>query len=192
MLKKILFITVFLTVSTMLISGCSSSSSGGSASGTEEGFDYTTDYANDPDFATRAAAGQENPELAARLDGANIPDPLRDAATGKFKTVHFGFDSFKILPEDEYLVREVAAYMAANPSTVVELEGHCDKRGTAEYNLALGNYRARSVAGALVKSGVAARRITTVSYGAELPLDPGNNETAFAKNRRVHFVIYSK
>ena len=176
----------------MLISGCSSSSGGGSASGAEEGFDYTTDYSSDPDFATRASAGQENPELVARLDGANIPDPLKDASVSKFQAVHFAYDSFKILPDDTKLINEVALYMAANPSVVVELEGHCDKRGTAEYNLALGNFRARAVAGALVKAGVAARRITTVSYGAELPLDPANNEAAYAKNRRVHFVLYTQ
>ena len=187
MFKKFLFITTFLTISAIGMSACSSSSTNGSASGAEEGYDYLSE----PDFASSAALGNENPELAARMGGANIPDPTRDT-NGKFLDVLFGYDSSKVLPEDLPIIREVAAYMLANPAIVAELEGHCDKRGTAEYNLALGNYRARAVAAELVKAKVPANRISTVSYGAEIPLDSGNNEAAFAKNRRVHFVLYSK
>jgi peptidoglycan-associated lipoprotein len=78
------------------------------------------------------------------------------------------------------------------PSWVVSIEGHCDERGTAEYNLALGERRALAAKGYLVSLGVAADRLRTVSYGKEFPFDPGHDEAAFAKNRRAHFMVTSK
>ncbi len=187
MFNKLLTLILFIAVSTFSLTSCSTSSDSADGSGSEEGYDYTLGN----DFADSAMAGHENPELAARLDGGNIPSPGAEGS-GKFKDVRFAFDSSKLTPDSAYTVKEVAAHLATNPNMVVELEGHCDKRGTSEYNLALGNLRARAVAAALVKEGVAAKRITTVSYGAEIPLDPAATEAAFALNRRVHFVIYTK
>ncbi len=78
-------------------------------------------------------------------------------------------------------------------STVkIQIEGHCDERGTAEYNLALGERRANSAKKYLVSLGIPADRLSTISYGKEMPLDPGHNEEAWAKNRRAHFIILSK
>jgi len=77
-------------------------------------------------------------------------------------------------------------------SWTVTIEGHCDERGTAEYNLALGERRAIAVRAYLVSLGIAADRLRTVSYGKEFPFDPGHDEAAFAKNRRAHFVITAK
>ena len=71
----------------------------------------------------------------------------------------------------------------------VTIEGHCDERGTAEYNLALGERRAKAAQEYLVFLGVGAQRLSTISYGEEKPVDPGNNEAAWAKNRRAHFVV---
>jgi peptidoglycan-associated lipoprotein len=185
--RKFFITTLFLALSTAGLTSCTQSTGSGTGEGYEEGYDYTTGQ----DFADSASSGNENPELAARFDGANIPNPEKDA-NSKFNDVHFGYDSSKISQEDLDTIKAVTEYLTNNPTVVVELEGHCDKRGTSEYNLALGNYRARSVAAALVKKGVAAKRISTVSYGAELPLDPAANEVAYAKNRRVHFVLYTK
>jgi peptidoglycan-associated lipoprotein len=78
------------------------------------------------------------------------------------------------------------------PTWVVTVEGHCDERGTAEYNLALGERRSVAVKTYLVSLGIPPDRIRTVSYGKEFPFDPGHNEDAWAKNRRAHFVITSK
>ena len=75
---------------------------------------------------------------------------------------------------------------------VVTIEGHCDERGTAEYNLALGERRAVAARSYLVSLGIGADRLKTVSYGKEFPFDPGHDEAAWAKNRRAHFVITSK
>ncbi len=77
----------------------------------------------------------------------------------------------------------------AHPDITVIIEGHCDERGTNEYNMALGNRRAESVKSFVVDLGIAPERLTTVSYGEERPLDPRHNEEALAKNRRTHFVI---
>ena len=85
-----------------------------------------------------------------------------------------------------------AALLKRYPSWAVTVEGHCDERGTAEYNLALGERRAIAARAYLVSLGIPANRVRTVSYGKEFPFDPGHDEAAFAKNRRAHFVITSK
>ena len=82
--------------------------------------------------------------------------------------------------------------MKKNPRWVVTIEGHCDERGTAEYNLALGERRANTARDYLVSLGIPAARVKTVSYGKEFPFDPAHNEGAWAKNRRAHFVITAK
>ena len=78
------------------------------------------------------------------------------------------------------------------PKVKIQIEGHCDERGTAEYNLALGERRSNSAKKYLISLGVPEGRISTISYGKEKPLDPGHNEEAWAKNRRDHFIILSK
>ena len=78
------------------------------------------------------------------------------------------------------------------PAWTVTIEGHCDERGTAEYNLALGERRAVAAQAYLVSLGIPASRVKTVSYGKEFPFDPGHDEAAWAKNRRAHFVITGK
>jgi peptidoglycan-associated lipoprotein len=87
---------------------------------------------------------------------------------------------------------EDAALIKRYSSWTVTIEGHCDERGSAEYNLALGERRAMAARTYLVSLGIAATRLKTVSYGKEFPFDPGHDEAAFAKNRRAHFVITAK
>ena len=109
-----------------------------------------------------------------------------------FKDVHFHYDSSQVKGDDQPTIKSAAKYLKENPSVRAELEGHCDKRGTAEYNMALGERRAKSVATMLVNFGAPASQISTISYGSEIPVDPASNETAYAKNRRVHFTLYKK
>jgi peptidoglycan-associated lipoprotein len=87
---------------------------------------------------------------------------------------------------------EKASWLLDNPDAAIRIEGHCDERGTNEYNIALGERRANSARKYLINAGVEAHRIFTISYGEEKPLDPGHNETAWAKNRRDHFLILSE
>ena len=106
--------------------------------------------------------------------------------------MHFDYDSAVVRQEDYATVQNNAKMLASDPSLQMELEGHCDKRGTAEYNLALGEERAKAVAAILVNYGARADQLSTISYGEEIPLDPRDADDAYAKNRRVHFAVYRK
>ena len=87
------------------------------------------------------------------------------------------------------MLKKRAEWLQNNPEAMSTIEGHCDERGTSEYNLALGDRRATSAKNFLVDLGISASRLTTISYGEERPIDPGQNEDAWAKNRRCHFTI---
>jgi peptidoglycan-associated lipoprotein len=108
------------------------------------------------------------------------------------KDIHFDFDKYDIRPGDTEILKENASLLKKYPSVKIQIEGHCDERGTVEYNLALGERRANSTKSYLTSSGISTNRLSTISYGKERPLDPGHNEEAWAKNRRSHFIILSK
>jgi len=103
--------------------------------------------------------------------------------------IYFEYDSSALLPEARELLKRKAEFLMANPQISIVIEGHTDERGTSEYNIALGERRAESVRSFLEGLGVAASRMSTVSYGEEKPIDPGHNEAAWAKNRRAHIEI---
>ena len=108
------------------------------------------------------------------------------------KDIHFDFDKYNIRPADADILKENAALLKKYAKGKIQIEGHCDERGTTEYNLALGERRANSTKKYLLSLGFPADRISTISYGKERPLDPGHNEEAWTKNRRGHFVILGK
>ena len=108
---------------------------------------------------------------------------------GPLKDIHFAFDSYKIDAGAKATVAANAEWLKANPGKTVQVEGHCDERGTNEYNMVLGSNRARAAADALRAQGIDPSTLSTVSYGEELPLDPRHNEEAWAKNRRAHFKV---
>ena len=108
------------------------------------------------------------------------------------KDIHFDFDKYDIRPGDASILNENAALLKKYPNVKIQIEGHCDERGTVEYNLALGERRANSAKNYLVSLGISPARISTISYGKEKPLDPGHNEEAWAKNRRAHTVVTAK
>ena len=108
------------------------------------------------------------------------------------KDIHFNFDKYDIRPEDTTLLKENAALLKKFSNVKVQIEGHCDERGTVEYNLALGERRANRTKDYLVSLGILPARISTISYGKEKPLDPGHAEEAWAKNRRAHTIITGK
>ncbi len=109
-----------------------------------------------------------------------------------FKDIHFEFDKYDIRPSDAAVLKANADLLKKYHNVKIQVEGHCDERGTVEYNLALGERRANSTKSYLVSIGVSPERITTISYGKERPLDPAHNETAWTKNRRAHTIITSK
>jgi peptidoglycan-associated lipoprotein len=107
----------------------------------------------------------------------------------EFSDIHFDYDKSFIREDDRDTLREVADYLMTTPGASILIEGHCDERGTAEYNIALGERRAESTKSYLVSLGVKPGALSTVSFGEEKPLDFGHNEAAWAKNRRAHFVL---
>jgi len=108
------------------------------------------------------------------------------------KDVYFDFDKYDIRPADAAILKENAALLKKYTSIKIQIEGHCDERGTSEYNLALGERRANSTKNYLMSLGVSPERISAISYGEEKPIDPGHNEEAWGKNRRAHAIIPSK
>ena len=106
----------------------------------------------------------------------------------KYEDISFDFDKYNIREKDTDILKSNAGWFNANTGKKVRIEGHCDERGTVEYNLVLGQKRADSTKNFLANLGVDGKLIETVSYGKEKPLDPSHNEDAWAKNRRAHFV----
>jgi len=104
-------------------------------------------------------------------------------------TIHFAFDSAVIRSSEQANLQSVASALSSDPSTKLLIEGNCDERGTEEYNRALGERRALAARQALAKLGVDPQRIRTISYGKDKPVDPGHDESAWAKNRRDDFVL---
>lgn len=104
-------------------------------------------------------------------------------------TVHFAFDSSEVKASEQGNVTAVADYLKGHEAAAVKIEGHCDERGTAEYNRSLGERRASALREELVKLGVAASRVDTISYGFDRPVEQGHNEAAWSKNRRGEFVL---
>ncbi len=103
--------------------------------------------------------------------------------------IHFDFDRSTIRPDAREMLLDHAEELQGASSANVLIEGHCDERGTNEYNMALGERRARSTRDFLVSYGIDRSRLSTISYGEERPLDPGHTEESWSKNRRAHFVI---
>ena len=108
------------------------------------------------------------------------------------KDIYFAFDRYDLSDEARKLLTENAKIALAHPNLVIQIEGHCDERGSSEYNLALGERRSMSAKLYLIRLGVKGDQLSTISYGEEMPADPGHTEKAWAKNRRCHFVILSK
>ncbi|PYR67843.1 MAG: peptidoglycan-associated lipoprotein Pal [Acidobacteria bacterium] len=123
------------------------------------------------------------------IGNRSLEDLNRDSP---FKPAFFDLDSSDLDDAGRAIVSANADIMKRYPTWVVTVEGHCDERGTAEYNLALGEKRAVAVKTYLVALGVSPDRLRTVSYGKEFPFDTGHTESAWSKNRRAHFVITSK
>jgi peptidoglycan-associated lipoprotein len=112
--------------------------------------------------------------------------------TTLLKNCYFEFDRYDITSEGRKILAENAIILKKMPNSKIQIEGHCDERGTKQYNLALGERRAASVKNYLASLGVPEKILSTISYGEEMPIDPQSNEEAWAKNRRAHFIILSK
>ena len=129
-------------------------------------------------------------EKALQEEAARKEAAAREAAAKatKLESVYFDFDLFSLREDQKDVMQKNSEWLKANPKVKVRLEGHCDERGTAEYNLALGQKRAEAAKAFLEGLGISRQRLSAISYGKERPLDPGHDEAAWAKNRRVDLV----
>jgi len=118
------------------------------------------------------------------LEELNAEEPM--------KNIYFDYNEFFIREDSKPVLEDNAAYLKKWSSVTVLIEGHCDERGTEEYNMSLGEKRAKAAYDFLVSLGVPSNRIKTISYGKSQPLDPGHNEIAWQKNRRCEFTIIGK
>lgn len=124
----------------------------------------------------------------ARGEDFTVSDP-ETGEGGPIEDVHFEYDSSSLTDQARAILDRHAAWLKAHPGAKVMVEGHCDERGTVEYNLALGDRRARAARDYLVSVGVPSDMLRTTSYGKERPLDPASGEAAWARNRRAHFLV---
>ena len=118
------------------------------------------------------------------MDGDAVPS--HDQMAG-LERIHFDFDQFTLSAEARSILGENAKYLSANSGVKAVIEGHCDERGSDEYNLALGESRALAAKSYLISLGVSAKRLSVISYGEEMPLSKGANESAWSQNRRAEF-----
>ncbi|MGQ0697665.1 MAG: peptidoglycan-associated lipoprotein Pal [Panacagrimonas sp.] len=167
------FILSSVVVAGLVAAGCASKSNkdagagAGVASSSSDTSGLSTSGASDASGAGSAVSGDFN-----KLSLAE-------------RTVYFEFDSSELSASGQAVASRAAKYLAVNPTAKVRLEGHGDERGTREYNVGLGERRANSVQAALLSGGASAVQLSIVSYGEERAVDPGHDETAWAKNRRV-------
>ena len=123
------------------------------------------------------------------ISGKSLDDLNRDSP---LKPLFFALDSAEVSEDGRTVLHENAALLKKYPTWSITVEGHCDERGTAEYNLALGERRALAAKNFLVSMGIPADKVKVVSYGKEFPFEPGHEDAAWSKNRRAHFVITAK
>ena len=137
------------------------------------------------DFVTDTAPRVTSEELSGNIEDVNRQAQLR----GLIKDAYFGYDEAALGADAQSALTDSANWLKKNPGYSLLIEGHCDERGTEQYNLALGDRRANQAKQFLMTLGIDAGRIRTVSYGEERPFDPGHDEAAWAKNRRAHLVL---
>lgn len=130
-----------------------------------------------------------HPGLAAPHAPGQVDERDLQAVQATLKPIYFAYDQYTLSPESQEALQYNADILKRTPNVAVVAEGHCDERGTAEYNLALGDRRSRSAVDYLAGLGVTPERLSTVSYGSELPVDPAHNEAAWSKNRRVYLRV---
>jgi peptidoglycan-associated lipoprotein len=142
-----------------------------------------------PEPVSDPAVVPTQPVAEDRMSSRSLDDLNRDSP---LQPLFFEYDSADVSADGQRVLDANAEVLKKYPNWVVTIEGHCDERGTAEYNLALGERRAVAARSYLVSLGISADRLKTVSYGKEFPFDPAHTESAYSRNRRAHFVITAK
>jgi len=188
MTKKSLIITIFILCFGLIMIGCPKKTVMKEEPSVKKEEAAKTEAERAREKETKAKEQFEKSLVAATTPG--IEGQVFESSL--LKDIHFDFDRYDIRPTDSAILKENAALLNKFTNVKIQIEGHCDERGTVEYNLALGERRATSAKNYLVSLGVASVRISTISYGEEKPLDSGHNEEAWTKNRRAHTLVTAK
>ena len=141
--------------------------------------------------ATKRLASASVSQSSNSLEQLQQGQPVGTPASSPLKDIYFDFDRYDLRSDARETLKANAEWLKQNPSATVQIEGHCDERGTAEYNLALGAKRAQTAKDYLTAMGIPAQRLSTISYGQELPVCTEHNEDCWQKNRHDRFVIKS-
>lgn len=174
--------SIFFLLSTLALMNCH---------GSKERVNYEPQPDLFPEPVRTTTGETENTNAGVDTDISSLftEDELNKKIPLEFNTVYFEFDLSSLTDNTKAALVQNAVVMQQYPDTYIRIEGHCDERGTVEYNLALGERRAISVRNYLVNFGISPGRITIISYGKERPLDPQQTEGAWGKNRRAEFII---
>jgi peptidoglycan-associated lipoprotein len=160
--------------------GCSSKKGLGSGGGESLNPDGSLTYQDENNLSEYDLATQQE----SRYGDGSIPTA---EGGGMFRDIFFDYDSSTLSSEAQQDLQANASILKNNPNVAIVLEGHCDARGTNDYNMALGEYRAKSVRDTLTALGIPSQQVQIISYGENIPLDPSESEYSYAQNRRVHF-----
>ncbi len=151
----------------------------------------STSSPSSPSTSSPSSPSRSSPSSPSRSSTA-MPRPSEFAANDNLKDIHFNFDRYDIQPGDARILDANATWLKAHRDDLILIEGHCDERGTNEYNLALGERRAKATMSYLAGQGVQVSRITLIPYGRERPICIEHNEACWARNRRAHFLVKNK
>jgi peptidoglycan-associated lipoprotein len=172
--------------------GGAAGGAGGAGAGTGPGGNSGMQAAGSGAQGGQGAGMAGGTSASVRATGTNIPalpSPTEFSATSALRDVHFAFDKYDISASDKSILDSNARWLKSHAKALVLIEGHCDERGTNEYNIALGERRAKAARDYLASAGVSDSRITVVSYGEERPTCSESTEACWAQNRRAHFMI---
>ena len=180
------YLTVLFAILILIITGCSPKTVQLTTT------DQSKTAQTPKDYRDTGKTGEISEEELARRERMKEWALKELLASSPMRDILFEFDSYSIQQEYTAKLNEIANWLKNHKDVSIVVEGHCDERGTLEYNLALGQKRAEAVKSYLVKLGVESERIRPISYGKELPIDTGHTENAWTKNRRAHFQIEKK
>jgi len=190
---------VSLCVASVLLTGCPKKSGPGAGAGVGGGAGSGAGQAGGlpgGGLAGGASGSAGGPGAMVSTAGAGttlpaLPSPQEFVETSALRDIHFDFDQYAIRSQDAPTLDANARWLKSNAGTLLLIEGHADERGTNEYNLALGERRARATRDQLVSRGIVASRITIITYGEERPVCTERAEACWTKNRRAHFLVKS-
>ena len=188
-LIALIAMTFFLAACETASQTASDSSGDSSSTTTTASSDASSSSSGDGSSSSSSSSASDSSSASAGAGSSTSTRTPAEKLTAIGNTVYFAFDSAALDPRAQQTLSRQAAFLKVNPSIKITIEGHCDERGTREYNLALGERRASASRDFLLAQGIDAARVRIVSYGKERPVVEGSNEAAWAKNRRSATMI---